>query len=559
MIPGIPELLILLGLGGAVMYLGNCRRRGSRGTAVKLVALAGIIGGAYFLTHRSESRHEVVVARHDQAVAVSERIHEQVKRDVQRGLRDLDEIPNVDLHFDSGFPFEDGGFDHSTHVNETKTIHFGGIALGAVLLICGWLLFNRERSRPVAHKVLTTVGLLATGAILFSFLRSDHQTRHVPSRDVVVKLAPEDVGHVLTPTSTKEDTSASNIRRARRPVPRDVDELPPRRARCRDSELAAEHRQRRGRADKAERDKAERDKAKRDEDSSNEATASDDAKADAAKNDNAKNDSDDGPDATEEDDSTKAPAVDVEVEEAKPAEPKVELPQPPAAAAAESARASARARRNRGSTRALAEATEKPPAKEVAAAEVAAVEVAAVEVSDTSPKWANEPGKLVNGVYRVSIQSGLYADVPECQPALDDQIKTTLDDYIDRWMGEGTAKLVAIDREYVNEHVKKSEYSEVVNSESVGPMHQIHALLEIDDADRAEFHERWRRAVVTERVWMAGFAGAVVLALLSTVFGYLKLDLQTGGTHSGRLQLAATLVALIVAAGALLARWAVPF
>ncbi len=191
--------------------------------------------------------------------------------------------------------------------------------------------------------------------------------------------------------------------------------------------------------------------------------------------------------------------------------------------------------------------------------EVAATEVAAVEVSDTSPKWANEPGKLVDGVYRVSIQSGLYADVPECQAALDDQIKTTLDDYIDRWMGDGTAKLVAIDREYVNEHVKKAEFSEVVNSESVGPMHQIHALLEIDDDARAEFHERWRRAVVTERVWFVGFAGAVVLALLSTVFGYLKLDLQTGGTHNGRLQLAATLVALIVAAGAFLARWAVPF
>jgi hypothetical protein len=196
-----------------------------------------------------------------------------------------------------------------------------------------------------------------------------------------------------------------------------------------------------------------------------------------------------------------------------------------------------------------AEATETTPA----------AEVAAVEASDSLPDWANKPGKLVDAVYRVSIESGLYADIPECQAALDDRIKATLDDYIDRWMGEGTAELVVLDREYVNQHIKKSEYSEVVNSESVGPMHQIHALLEIDDDDRAEFHERWRRAVVTERVWMAGFGGAVVLALLSTVFGYLKLDLQTGGTHSGRLQLAATLVALIVAAGALLARWAVPF
>jgi hypothetical protein len=43
------------------------------------------------------------------------------------------------------------------------------------------------------------------------------------------------------------------------------------------------------------------------------------------------------------------------------------------------------------------------------------------------------------------------------------------------------------------------------------------------------------------------------------MYGYLKLDAQTGGAHKGRLQLAATLVALVVAAGALLARWTMSF
>ncbi len=50
-----------------------------------------------------------------------------------------------------------------------------------------------------------------------------------------------------------------------------------------------------------------------------------------------------------------------------------------------------------------------------------------------------------------------------------------------------------------------------------------------------------------------------MLALLGTLYGYLKLDLKTGGAHKGRLQLAATLVALIVAAGVLIARRAVHF
>jgi hypothetical protein len=51
----------------------------------------------------------------------------------------------------------------------------------------------------------------------------------------------------------------------------------------------------------------------------------------------------------------------------------------------------------------------------------------------------------------------------------------------------------------------------------------------------------------------------MLLALLSTFYGYLKLDLRTGGAQKTRLQLAATLVALLVAASVFLVRWAVPF
>jgi hypothetical protein len=50
-----------------------------------------------------------------------------------------------------------------------------------------------------------------------------------------------------------------------------------------------------------------------------------------------------------------------------------------------------------------------------------------------------------------------------------------------------------------------------------------------------------------------------VLTLLGTVYGYLKLDLRAGQARRGRLQLAATLLALVVAAGALWLRWTALF
>jgi hypothetical protein len=183
------------------------------------------------------------------------------------------------------------------------------------------------------------------------------------------------------------------------------------------------------------------------------------------------------------------------------------------------------------------------------------------EPSVKRPDWIESEGKLVGSVYRIAVKSGLYAEVPQCQRALAFELKNATDRYIDDYLAEGASKLVDIPREFLSEHVKRAEYHEIVHSKALDghPMHQLHALVEFDDDARATFEKRWRTAIVTERLWYVGLGGAVILALLSTFWGYLRLDMQTAGAHKGRLQLAATLVALIVAAGALLARWAVPF
>jgi len=158
----------------------------------------------------------------------------------------------------------------------------------------------------------------------------------------------------------------------------------------------------------------------------------------------------------------------------------------------------------------------------------------------------------------MAVGSGLFVSVPECQRELDAHIKREADHYIYEYLGEGASKLVDIPLPYLKEHVKKAEFSEVV-VKSVGPMHQLHALLEIDDPTRTDFQRRWHEAVVTDRLWYTGSGTALLLALLATFDGYLKLDLRTGGSQKGQLQLAATLVALLVAAGVFLVRWAVPF
>ena len=105
-------------------------------------------------------------------------------------------------------------------------------------------------------------------------------------------------------------------------------------------------------------------------------------------------------------------------------------------------------------------------------------------------------------------------------------MKTAIDHYIDQYRGDHASSMVSLPLTYLNEHVKKAEYSEVLNSDSVGPMHQIHALLEIDDRARADIDRLWHSAVVTDRLWYTGSGAALVLALLGTFYGYLRLDLR---------------------------------
>jgi hypothetical protein len=507
----IQGLFLMLGIGGIAMFCGGCRRKGKGGrpTALSLIAVAAIVGGVIMFAHKADDRHEARTALRFDRVNLGERIRDNITREVREGLGELDELDDIndelEEHLGHGFPFG----DHDSFDNDNRGFGRAGmIALGSVLLICGWLLFNRDRSRPFATKAVTVLGLAATGVILFSFVRGQSEPRHFADQDTVVRVSADDV--VAVPRAERPEAPPAPprpIRRAKRPIARSerghdvADQLPPRAG---EIPVTAEL-----------------------------AKASDAPAAPQPAEDHEEQ-------ATAEPPSPAAPEAEPAPPE-QPAEPKIAEPKIIEPKIAEPAIQVPVA-----DSHTATESHEAPPP-------------AALAAGEARPDWANKPAKLVNGVYRVSIQSGLYADVPECQRALEGQIKTQVDEYIDRWMGPGTASLVAVDREYLNKHIKKQEFSEVVDTESVGPMHQIHALLEFDDSARADFHERWRRAVVTERVWVVGFGSAVVLALLGTAFGYLKLDQQTGGRQSGRLGVAATLVALIVAAGALLVRSGVGF
>jgi hypothetical protein len=174
------------------------------------------------------------------------------------------------------------------------------------------------------------------------------------------------------------------------------------------------------------------------------------------------------------------------------------------------------------------------------------------------PAWVDQTSHREAQTYKATVKSGLFVTFLECERALDRLTKNTVDEYIDQDLGDGAAAVVQIEPDFIKRNLRKGLYHEEVQA-SVGPMQQVHALLVIDDAARATFHQRWHEVLVQRRLWHVGSGAMLAIVLLGTLFGYLKLDLKSAGAHSRRLQFTAAVAILLAVAGAVMANRMVPF
>ena len=105
--------------------------------------------------------------------------------------------------------------------------------------------------------------------------------------------------------------------------------------------------------------------------------------------------------------------------------------------------------------------------------------------------------------------------------------------------------------EFLRQEVVKGQWEEIRPS-SVGPMTRLYVLLQFDRKMKDRIVEEGRRSVVAGRLWLAGGGLAAMLWLLAVMYGYLRIDLKTGGAYRGRLRFAAALAILGPVAAALL-------
>jgi hypothetical protein len=164
--------------------------------------------------------------------------------------------------------------------------------------------------------------------------------------------------------------------------------------------------------------------------------------------------------------------------------------------------------------------------------------------------------QLQGDVYQCSVHVGPYKTLGECEQDLPEAIERSARQYVEEYLDLGPAvKRIRLPADELRRQLVKAEWEETIESPTVGPMKQLHVLIEFGPEFRERVRQEWKRLVITDRLWRTGSAGVVGLALLGVLFGYLKIDQATGGARRGRLRVAAAAAVLaVVLAGLLVAQ-----
>jgi len=177
------------------------------------------------------------------------------------------------------------------------------------------------------------------------------------------------------------------------------------------------------------------------------------------------------------------------------------------------------------------------------------------------PEWVDrQPDRNQQGEFEMPIAVGPYTTRAECREELAASLERAVGDYAAAAIGPQARGAVHLPPAYIQDKIVRQEWDEWKQYEPpLGEMVKLHVLLVFDREAGSRLSEEWNRILVGRRLRAVAGAGAVLLALLSTAWAYLKIDLATGGAHRGRLRFGvaavlAAVVGFVTAAGAVFLR-----
>ncbi|MGA2031154.1 MAG: hypothetical protein ABSG68_02760 [Thermoguttaceae bacterium] len=159
------------------------------------------------------------------------------------------------------------------------------------------------------------------------------------------------------------------------------------------------------------------------------------------------------------------------------------------------------------------------------------------------PAWVDARPGRVGDAYQMTTVVGPYSTRLECDQELPNYVQAALAGYTEICLGSEAASRVQLPWEELAP-VVKDQWEETVQV-SIGPMVQLHVLLDFDRNMQQRVKDQWRQVVVQRRLVYAGVGLAGVLALLALLYGGLRIDHATRGARRSRLAAAAVVLAAV--------------
>jgi len=166
------------------------------------------------------------------------------------------------------------------------------------------------------------------------------------------------------------------------------------------------------------------------------------------------------------------------------------------------------------------------------------------------PDWVDKPPRRVGDAYQMSVSTEPYTTRLECEARIPNLLQEALNQFLEKSSGRESMGLVKLRADQLRQLVM-AEWEEPYQS-SVGMMTRIHLLLNFDQKAKGLIDDALHMNIFATRAAVTGTGLVGVWLLLGTIWGYLKMDLNTKGVYRKRLRAAAGLAILVIVVASIL-------
>jgi hypothetical protein len=167
------------------------------------------------------------------------------------------------------------------------------------------------------------------------------------------------------------------------------------------------------------------------------------------------------------------------------------------------------------------------------------------------PDWVDRPlHKDGNNVY-ASVAVEPFTSLAECEAALPEAVQNqAIDPYLKLFLPEAFGKVRLSAHVLQNLVVDRWVEKRIITQ---GEVKILHARVQLERGTQDLIKDTYRQSIARRRLLPVGVYFSAGFLLLASAWGYLKIDLATGGKRRGTLRTAATLVILSIVAAAAIA------